>query len=567
MSLTSFVFGMATRKAAARFERASQDPDGTQRELLFEMIRRNADTEYGREHGFGSIKTIEDWQREVPIIGYEDIREDMQRVTEGAKGVFTSETPVMFAQTSGTTGTPKYIPVTPTCQGQRQSDVMRAWLHHAHSAHPGVFDRSIVSLVSPAIEGHTPSGIPFGSTSGMMYRDQNFIVRRAYPVPYPVFEIADYEAKYYAIMRAGLGRAVSLIATANPSSVLKMCEKADQLAEDIIRDVRDGTLSPNYDIESHTRKELASRFRADPSRAKLLENARAKRDGRLLPGDYWPELSMIGCWKGGTVGHYVNSFGKWFDPDGNKPVPVRDMGYLASEMRGSIPLSDEGSQGALTIRTNFFEFVDADELEANRDDWSACKFRTVSELEQGRPYYIFVTTSGGLYRYDINDVVSVTGMYNKTPQIVFLRKGRGMTNITGEKVSVNQVIESVQRASAASETFPDHFKAEADVERSRYLFRVEFATHVGADQRTAFLTALDKELKGLNIEYKSKRDSGRLHAPVMHVMREGWYERSRREQAAAGKRVFQAKTEVLSPDKALTMDIKPELEDVVEITD
>ena len=50
----------------------------------------------------------------------------------------------------------------------------------------------------------------------------------------------------------------------------------------------------------------------------------------------------------------------------------------------------------------------------------------------------------------------------------------------------------------------------------------------------------------MNIEYKAKRDSSRLGAPVLHVMREGWYERGRREQAASGKRVFQAKTEVLS---------------------
>ena len=61
-----------------------------------------------------------------------------------------------------------------------------------------------------------------------------------------------------------------------------------------------------------------------------------------------------------------------------------------------------------------------------------------------REYYIFFTTTSGLYRYDINDVIKVTGRYNQTPQIIFLRKGRGMTNITGEKLSVNQVIEAVQ---------------------------------------------------------------------------------------------------------------------------
>lgn len=567
MSLTSFLFGIATKKPAQRFDVACQDAATTQRELILGMIRKNAETEYGRKYGFGAIRTIDDWQREVPVVTYEDIKEDMTRVTEGAKGVFTAEDPVMFAQTSGTTGDPKFVPVTPSCQGEAHGDVMRTWFHHAQRAHPDIFASKIVSLVSPAIEGHAPNGLPFGSTSGHMYKNQNWIIRRAYPLPYEVFEIADYEAKYYAIMRAGLAEDVRLLATANPSSILKMCEKADQHAENIIRDIRDGTLCPNYAIEPEIRKALLARMKPAPGRAKELEAARDRRGGRLLPGDYWSRLSLIGCWKGGTVGHYVEKFGDWFDPDGTRPVPVRDWGYLSSEVRGSIPLSDEGSQGVLTIGGNFFEFVEVDDLESKKDDWSSWQFYTADQIEPGKEYYIFCTTTAGLYRYDINDVIRVEGRYDTAPQIVFLRKGRGMTNITGEKVSVNQVILSVQRASEATNTVPDHFKAEADIDRGRYLFRVEFATKVDDPDRQAFLRSLDDNLKAINIEYKAKRDSQRLHAPVLHVMREGWYERARREQAAAGKRVFQAKTEVLTANKAMTLDVQPELEAIVEMGD
>ena len=64
----------------------------------------------------------------------------MQKVTEGATNVFTAEDPVMFAQTSGTTGDPKFIPVTPTDKGRAHKDVMRTWLYHARAAHPHIFD-------------------------------------------------------------------------------------------------------------------------------------------------------------------------------------------------------------------------------------------------------------------------------------------------------------------------------------------------------------------------------------------------------------------------------------------
>ena len=72
-----------------------------------------------------------------------------------------------------------------------------------------------------------------------------------------------------------------------------------------------------------------------------------------------------------------------------------------------------------------------------------------------------------------------------------------------------------------------------------------------------FLKLLDEELKKINIEYKAKRDSMRLGAPVLHIMKEGWYERGRRQLAAEGKRMFQAKTEKLSPIKLATMEPWP----------
>ena len=67
--------------------------------------------------------------------------------------------------------------------------------------------------------------------------------------------------------------------------------------------------------------------------------------------------------------------------------------------------------------------------------------------------------------------------------------------------------------------------------------------------------------------WRAKRDSTRLGPPVLHVMREGWYERGRRKLAESGKRVFQAKTELLSPVKLETQVVKPELVSIIELND
>jgi hypothetical protein len=132
-------------------------------------------------------------------------------------------------------------------------------------------------------------------------------------------------------------------------------------------------------------------------------------------------------------------------------------------------------------------------------------------------------------------------------------------------VSVNQIIEAHQKAADEADVLVAHFRTEADLANSRYVCRVEFAEHVGDDSARAFIGALDRSLMGINIEYEAKRKSQRLGPPVLHIMRDGWYERGRKAQVAEGKRAFQAKTEVLTPVKLQTEMIRPELDRVIEI--
>jgi len=542
MSLASTLIAIKARIAAQPFLRAIQDPAGAQQRLLRSILERNQGTEYGKGYNFASLKNLEDYQNNVPVIDYEGIRTRIKRMTQGEPNILTAETPVLFAQTSGTTGEPKYIPVTPTC---REGGGTTVWIHHARRDHPRMFAGKIITVVSPAVEGHTPSGIPFGSTSGMVIKELPSIVQKAYAVPYGVYEVEDYDAKYYALLRFAVAERVSFFGTANPSSVLKLAEMADHHAESLIRDIRDGTLGKDFDIAPHLRQALEPKLRSDPARASQLEKMRSSRGGRLLPADYWPDLALIGCWKGGTVGAYLDRFPEWFDPDGRNPVPVRDMGYLASEARMSIPVSDNGAGGVLSVHLNVFELVPAEDIDSRPDDRDSWRFLGVADLEAGNEYYVFVTTTGGLYRYDMNDVIEVVGRHENAPVIVFRRKGRGMSNLTGEKLSVNQLIQAMDDAAKETGLSANHFRAEPDGESSRYVFKVEFASPPDAETARHFLNAVDRQLATSNIEWKGKRGSGRLKPPVLQIMKPGWYERGKQALVASGKRLFQAKTVLL----------------------
>ena len=554
-TIAGVAVSLAGKRSAGRFDQATRSVARTQADTLREILQRNAGTEYGREFRFGSIRTLAEYAQAVPIATYEKIAGRVKRMAGGESNVLTAENPLMFARTSGTTGEPKLIPVTPTCLRHVHADQMRTWLYHAQMDHPGIFEGKVLSLVSPAVEGKTPAGIPFGSASGHIYRNMPGIVRRTYLVPYPVFEVEDHTAEFHLVLRLGLTANVTFLCTANPSSIVKLCEFVQEHADDLIRDVRDGTVKADLELSRETRALVEGLCRPDPERAQALESMRSRREGKLLPADYWPNLDLIGCWKGGTVGRHVESFGAWFDPDEAKPKPVRDWGYLSSEARGSIPLSDEGSGGVLAVATNVFEFVDADQLDAEPDNPERWKFLGAHEVDSPRDYYVFLTTTGGLYRYDINDIVRVEGFYNEAPIVNFQRKGRGMTSLTGEKVSDNQVIEAISAAAAGMGVGLAHFRALADVNRSRYVFQVEPVGELSEAQGRELLEAIETRLTGMNIEYQGKRRSQRLDAPELHVMKPGWYERGKEEQ---GQRLFQSKTVVLKPKEDEEFTIRSE---------
>ena len=123
---------------------------------------------------------------------------------------------------------------------------------------------------------------------------------------------------------------------------------------------------------------------------------------------------MVSCWKHGSVKLYLRDFPRFFP----NQTTVRDWGYLASELRGSIPLSDSHDGGVLTVNSNFFEFLPEEDADSNPEN-----LLTLDQLAVGRRYYVYVTTLAGLYRYDMNDLVEVTGFYRNTPEIQFIQCG------------------------------------------------------------------------------------------------------------------------------------------------
>ena len=530
----------------ARFESQTKNPLKVQEEILLHIVRKNQDTLFGTKHKFSEINSINDFQRNVGVNSYETLSAYIKKMLNGQQNVLVSEKPIFFAVTSGTTSRPKFIPVTASSR-RAKSRVMNVWLYYMMKDHPTVFSGKTLAVVSPAIEGYTKSGVPYGSESGDAYRNVPWIIRNHYALPYEVFCIENYEARYYAILRFGLEARLTNLATMNPSTILLLCQKVEKYAERIIEDIRHGTICPEFKIEEDLRVKLARALRPNPNRAKELEDLlRAK--GTLLPKDIWPDLALVESWKGGSVGLYLSELISYFPQE----VKVRDFGYLSTEARCSIPRWDNGCAGILTVGTNFYEFIPEEEI-----DIAHPRYLTVDKLLKDRRYFVVFTTQAGLYRYNIGDIVKVTGFYHKTPLIEFIQKGQNVSSVTGEKLYENQVTAAMNKAREKTHLNIEFFCCFLDWKiPPRYSFVMEFIDEPAASQKKIFLKELETNLCKINIEYRAKRRSQRLGDPRLLLLKKGSFEAYRKVKLAGLPHDGQFKFAHLKADFKIPPELK-----------
>ncbi|MCA1845124.1 MAG: GH3 auxin-responsive promoter family protein, partial [Actinobacteria bacterium] len=499
---------------ADEFDNGTWHPGAAQEEKLREICTRNAGTEFGHRHSFDRIRTVGDYRAAVPPQTYDTLAPFIDRVTKGEANVLTADDPLLFATTSGTTGAAKYIPVTPSYL-QEYSHGIHVHTYRLFSDFPDLLEGKVIVSSSNDEEGRTPGGVPYGAISGYLTRTQPAVLRRYFVLPYEVCRIKDIESKYYLTLRHALAADVRGLMTPNPSSLLLLAESMRVHADELIEDIRRGTVNPAY-LPAGAADGPATRGQvnlpsltaglvADPRRAAEL-TACVRATGRLVPAEAWPNLRVVTCWKGGTMPLYLRKLPEHFGD-----VPVRDMGYMASEGRGATPLVNAGAAGVLNVTSHFFEFVPAE----SRDSADP-EFLTAEQLESDHEYYVYLTTSAGLYRYDINDLIRVVDFYRRTPVIQFVRKGQGISSITGEKLTEAQVTAALVEVVDRGGFDVDHVTACVEWgEPPCYALYCESARRWPDERCRQFLLAIDAALSAGNIEYEAKRTSLRLGMPVL----------------------------------------------------
>lgn len=527
----------------------SRHPHHAAEKTLRDILNISRDTVYGKEHHFDVILSATNaddlfrlYQQYVPVNNsFETLRPYVERHKHGEENVLFPGKPDMYATTSGTTSEPKWIPMTHKYLKDVYGKMSHIWTWNFVKHRNHIFAGHIFPIVGKEVEGYAPDGTLYGSVSGVLVRDIPSIIKKHYVAPASVMSIADYNARNYTLMRLAMQhRDVTLWSTANPSTILELMRTVNEHADELIEDIERGSLSYDFDISSHIREELQPFMSPKPERAEELRTI-LREKGQLLPKDYWPWLQYLSTWKCGNTRVYMEKYMDAFD--WNKTY-YQELGYIATECRFGFSL-DDTNESVLFPQFHYYEFVSEDELDSPNKH-----FLQIDQLEQGKRYCAYVTTYSGLFRYNMNDLVEVGGKYYNTPTIHMVSKVNGIVSMTGEKLYEPQFIQAVHEAEQETGIKTKFFVGFADVKESLYHFYYEFEDErIGQKEADEFTRVVDKHLQAINIEYKSKRASFRLHDPQAHILLNNAYARFKAACLRDGFRDGQFKFNLLMQDE------------------
>ena len=253
-----------------RFAALCDRTKAVQERLLLELVSQNADSRFGREHGFARIASIADFRRQVPLRDWTGIEPYVTALVEGEADALTHAQPVSrFVMTSGTTGTPKLIPANAASQ-TANGVTMALRLLGVLQDHPEVLQGDILALANAPVAGQTAQGVPYGSASGMTMTRAPAELQRRFAYPPAVLEIEDQASRVYAMLRFALEHDLRLAVGNNPLNFTQLFDLLPVHADALIADIASGSISPPTPLPEEVRQRLQAPLRPNPERSHLF---------------------------------------------------------------------------------------------------------------------------------------------------------------------------------------------------------------------------------------------------------------------------------------------------------
>ncbi len=498
------------------WEKATRKVSKTQEEYLKNILLKNADTKFGREHCFNDIDSIASFQSKVPIRSYDDLYSYIERIEKGESKVLTSDDVVRFGLSSGSTKASKLVPYTATLISEFQKGI-NAWFYYLVKQFPRTLMGKTYWSLTPVAKTteYSSGGIPIGFDDEGAYvsRLAQWVLRTTQTVPALVSHIQEIDSWRYVTLRFLLeDKTLSWISIWNPTFITLCLAPLEKEIDRLISDISLGNVS--IELPDEMRELLSPYLKTNKLRAAELKNLQAGWKGKLFTETdhfgktfyeaVWPNFKLISCWASAEAKDALIEIGKYFPS-----VSIQPKGLVATEAIVSFPFKDNVS--ALSLNSHFFEFQ---EVETGT-------IRLAHELNAGKQYLVIVTTGGGLYRYCLNDTIQVVGFKNQCPLVYFIGKGDKVVDIRGEKLNaqfVNEVIQKVLSETNTKSTFWMMAPEESKAGEVHYSLFIKFDNKESDEYVLRnLIIMIEKKLRD-NYHYNYCRELGQLGCPKLFLI-------------------------------------------------
>ena len=461
-------------------EHHAQHADATQRQILGHLLQRAKDTEYGRKHMFAQLHGYDDFVRSVPVNTYEELKGDIDRMRHGEANVLWPGTVRWYAKSSGTTNDKsKFIPV--SAEGLRNIhyrggfDVVALYLRNNPKSR--LFDGKSLILGGSHSPNYNLANSLVGDLSAILIENINPLANLFRVPKKQTALLSDFEVKRDRIARETMRQNVTNLSGV-PSWMLSVLVRVMEL-----------------------------------SGKKHLE-------------EVWPNLEAF--FHGGIeFTPYRSQYEQLITSDRMHYMET----YNASE--GFFGIQSDPSDPALLLMTDYdvyYEFLPMDEFGTENPN-----IVPLEGVEIGRNYAMLITTSCGLWRYEIGDTVSFTS--KKPYKFIITGRTKYFINAFGEELIMDNAEKGLQYAceQTGAEVLeytaaPVYMDSNA---KCRHQWLIEFSRP--PQDLKAFADALDRHLQQINSDYEAKRfhDVTLQHLEVV-VARQGLFNDWLRQKGKLG---------------------------------
>jgi hypothetical protein len=480
MAIIPSIFKWLNHKRLGQIDLFKKFPVETQQEVLYQLLTKSANTEWGRRFGYSSISTAREYQSRVPVQSYEDLIPYVDRLKKGEVNLLWPGEVKWFAKSSGTTSTKsKFIPVTreslEDCHYRGAKDILAVYYQNRPESR--IFSGKGLILGGSLRVNNLNNDSIYGDLSAILIENAPFWVDLIKTPRTKIALLDDFEEKLDRITKLTVDENVTNISGV-PSWYLVLIKQ----------------------ILAYTGKKDLS--------------------------EVWPNLEVF--FHGGiSFTPYREQFRNFIHGEQMQYMET----YNASE--GFFGLQDDPSSNDMLLMLDlgiFYEFIPSDQIQSDNPP-----VYTIGEVKKGVSYAMVISTSGGLWRYLIGDTIIFTSL--APHKFIISGRTKHFINAFGEEVIIDNAEKALEAACKATGAVIAEYTAGpvyiGSESKGSHEWLIEFDK--GPSDIDRFTGVLDETLMSVNSDYEAKRYKDlNLVKPVVRILPAGTFYRWLREKNKLG---------------------------------